>query len=289
MDTTNTARHPAETPTFATSYASVGNSLMKTTRDLPRRLLGIWAHPDDEAYLSAGLMARTVASGGDVTVVTATRGEKGTDDPARYDDPAFGRHREGELRTSLAELGVSEVSFLGLRDGECDLADDEAVVRDLAAVIERVAPDVIVTFGPDGMTNHADHRAISRWTTEAWRRSGASAELLYATVTHDFATTHRDLHDELGVYAECPGGRPASIGRASVALECALDDAELDRKRRALAAHASQTTGLAELMGEDVYRSWWRNEHFRRPTTSEIGRCPVPDWARVPELVGAAS
>jgi LmbE family N-acetylglucosaminyl deacetylase len=45
--------------------------------DLPRRLMGIWAHPDDEAYLSAGLMGRMVDAGRPVTVLTATRGEKG--------------------------------------------------------------------------------------------------------------------------------------------------------------------------------------------------------------------
>jgi LmbE family N-acetylglucosaminyl deacetylase len=49
----------------------------------PRRPLGIWAHPDDEAYLSAGLMARTTDAGGHVTCVTATMGEHGfaADDP----------------------------------------------------------------------------------------------------------------------------------------------------------------------------------------------------------------
>ena len=64
---------------FATEYVSVGNQAMPVARPLPKRLLGIWAHPDDEAYLSAGLMARVVASGGSVTVLAATRGEKGTD------------------------------------------------------------------------------------------------------------------------------------------------------------------------------------------------------------------
>ena len=43
----------------------------QATRLVPKRLLGVWAHPDDEAYLSAGLMARVVDHGGSVTVVTA--------------------------------------------------------------------------------------------------------------------------------------------------------------------------------------------------------------------------
>lgn len=260
-----------------TEYATVGNSLMTMTRQLPRRLLGIWAHPDDEAYLSAGLMARVIAAGGNVTLVTATRGEKGTDDPARFDHPEFAAFRERELEASLAELGVSDLRMLDLRDGECDLADDDAATGDLVRVMREVHPDAVVTFGPDGITNHPDHRAVSRWTTEAWRRV-RSGELLYATMTHDYIAQHRKMHDELGIFAEFGPAGPASVQRSRVALECALTDFELARKRNALAAHASQTAGLAELMGEDTYRNWWRNERFRRPTVGEMARCAVPTW-----------
>ena len=153
-----------------TAHTRVGNTPMTLHRPLPRRLLGVWAHPDDEAYLSAGLMARVAAAGGRVTVITATRGEKGTDDPDRYDSDAFGAHREAELRASLAVLGVDDVRFLDLRDGECELADPGPIVDTIARTMEEVDPDTVVTFGPDGMTNHADHIAISRWTTQAWLR-----------------------------------------------------------------------------------------------------------------------
>lgn len=261
----------------ATAYTTVGNSLMKMRRELPRRLLGVWAHPDDEAYLSAGLMARVIEAGGTVTVLTATSGEKGTDDPGRYDSDEFGALRAAELTASLGALGVTDVRFLGLRDGECDITDDETAIDRISQVIEDVLPDAIVTFGPDGITNHADHRAVSRWTTEAWRRSG-HGELLYAAMTHDYVAMHRSLHDEIGAFAEFPDRRPVSVSRSVVALECALTENELDRKRRALAAHASQTTGLAELMGEATYRTWWRDERFRLPRTAEIARCEVPVW-----------
>jgi LmbE family N-acetylglucosaminyl deacetylase len=77
--------------------------------DLPHHLMGIWPHPDDEAYLSAGLMARMADAGRRVTVLTLTRGEKGTSDPADFDQPQFAARRERELRASLAELGVDDV------------------------------------------------------------------------------------------------------------------------------------------------------------------------------------
>ncbi len=278
-------------PRTATSFAPVGNTAMPLARPLPRRLVGVWAHPDDEAYLSAGLMARVVAAGGHVTVVTATRGEKGTDDPALYDSDELGARREEELRASLAELGVHDVRFLGLRDGECDFAADAPVITRITEVLAEIEPDCVVTFGPDGMTNHPDHRAVSRWTTEATRRLPVP-ELLYAAVTHEFLRRHEQLHEELDVFGEFPTGRPPSIALDHVALECALTPAELVRKRRALAAHGSQTAPLAEAMGEDRYTAWWASETFRRPSWSEMQACPVPAWMHevrhVPELVGAS-
>lgn len=267
----------ATPPGGVTAYTTVGNSLMKMRHPVPRRLLGVWAHPDDEAYLSAGLMARVVEAGGSVTVLTATRGEKGTDDSTRYDSEEFARVRADELRASLARLRVTDVRFLGLRDGECDVADDLTVVCDIAAVIDEVRPDTIVTFGPDGITNHPDHRAVSRWTTEAWRRTG-HGELRYAAMTHDHVTVHRRLHDQLGLFDDFPNGRPRSVGRSLIALECSLTEPELDRKRAALAEHATQTEGLARAIDEPTYRTWWRDERFRAPTPSEITRCELPAW-----------
>ena len=56
-------------------------------------------------------------------------------------------------------------------------------VADLVAVIEAVRPEVIVTFGPEGMTGQPDQRTVSAWATEAWRRTGQHAELWYANLT----------------------------------------------------------------------------------------------------------
>ena len=152
--------------------------------------MGIWPHPDDEAYLSAGLMARMADAGRRVTVLTLTRGEKGTSDPADFDQPHFAARRERELRASLAELGVDDVRVLDYRDGECDLVDDEAAIAGITEQIDALRPDMVITFGPDGITGHRDHRIVSAWVTEAWRRVG-HGELLYATMTDEFVSRTR--------------------------------------------------------------------------------------------------
>jgi LmbE family N-acetylglucosaminyl deacetylase len=285
-------RHPETLTSIGNHHHGRDERHEVYVRPVPRRLLGVWAHPDDEAYLSAGLMGRVVDAGGQVTIVTATRGERGTDDPDLAGRAHFGAARERELTASLAELGVTDLRFLGLGDGECDTADDEIQVSSIGAVIRETHPDAIVTFGPDGITNHADHRAVSRWVTEAWRRDPAG-ELLYAAVTRYHLERFADVHAEIGVYADFGPAGPPTVERRRVALDCALDEDELDRKRRALAAHASQTDTLAALMGEATYRIWWQEEVFRRPTMDELFSCPVPTWMTTPDgtrdLAGSAS
>jgi len=253
---------------------------------IPDRLLGIWPHPDDEAYLSAGLMGRMADAGNAVTMLTVTRGEKGTSDPADHDQPHFARRREGELRAALATLGVTDLRFLGHRDGECDLVDPEEAIAAVVSVIEAVRPEVLVTFGPDGITGHPDHRVVSSWVTEAWRRVGGQevCDLLYSTMSEDFVEEFATLHDRLGAFTEFGLDGPVSTPDADIVMSVRLDEHELDRKRRVLACHASQTEGIAAAMGEPTFRSWWRTEYFRRPTPLEV----ASSWivARRPALAG---
>ena len=164
-------------------------------------MLGVWAHPDDEAYLSAGLMAEYRRRGDRVVVVTATLGERGTNDPVAWPPERLAVLREHELRASLAALGVDELHLLGFMDGECTWNDGTDRIAELIA---EIAPDLIVTFGPDGMTGHPDHRAVSAWTTDAWRVGTADADLWYATLGTDFHAQWGALSDHVGLWAEQP-------------------------------------------------------------------------------------
>lgn len=251
-----------------------------TTISCPLRLLGVWPHPDDEAYLSAGLMGRVTDAGGHVTVLTATRGEAGTADPRLSGRPSFAARREAELRASLGELGVGDVRFLGYPDGGCAGVADQVAVPAIARVLGEVQPDLVVTFGPDGVTGHPDHRTVSRWTTAAWAGAGRRGDLLYAAKTPAFAREFAEVNERLAIFTGYDLNGPVVTHPSAVAAECALTPAELDRKRRALARHHSQTAELAELMGEPLYRAWASDEWFRRPTGIEIrvaldapGRC----------------
>lgn len=122
-------------------------------------VLGIWAHPDDETYLCGGLMARAARAGDRVVCVTATRGELGSPDEARWPSgSALAEVRTAEMEAALEILGVHEHQWLDYPDGGCADVDQEEAVRRVAEIIEQVRPDTVLTFGPDGMTGHPDHQ-----------------------------------------------------------------------------------------------------------------------------------
>ncbi len=252
--------------------------------DRPLRLLGVWAHPDDEAYLSAGLMGRVTDAGGEVTLLTATLGELGFPDSDRREAAERSAQREAELRAAMRLVGVEDVRFMRWPDGGVDTIPERLATRRIASVICEVEPDVIVTFGPDGVTGHPDHVAVSRATTAAWKATGMG-RLLYAASTVEWLDEFRTLHEELGVWMTAePPGTPVS----DLVVDLELDDAELDRKRAVLSAHASQTNGIAAAMGEATYRRWIAPESFRAPTAADLAAVPASARAEDEYLWSAA-
>jgi LmbE family N-acetylglucosaminyl deacetylase len=133
------------------------------------RLMAIFAHPDDETLGFGGTLAAADTRGFETYVLTATRGQKGWFGPPD-DNPGpdeLGRIRERELRDATAVLGVRETIVLDYMDGELRDADPDEVVRKIARQVRRLKPDVVVTFGHDGIYGQPDHIAISQFATAA--------------------------------------------------------------------------------------------------------------------------
>ena len=222
-------------------------------------IVGVWAHPDDEAYLAAGLMALARSSGSRVVCVTATAGERGAADPQRWPPDRLAALRADELARSLEILGVVEHHALGLPDGGCADLDPAGPVARIAAILDEVAPDTVLTFGPDGVTGHPDHRTVSAWTGTAAARAAPGARLLHAAVPAAHARRWAWLHQRFGVYDE---GYPVVCPAERIALDLRLDDTEAARKVAALRAQASQTEGLVAALGVPTYTEWVRRECF---------------------------
>ena len=102
----------------------------------------VWAHPDDETYLSGGTAAALVGSGQRVVAVTATRGEAGGPDPSPRGRAETARIRTAELEEALRILGLREHVWLGYEDGRCADADPERAVRRLARLFDYVRPEL---------------------------------------------------------------------------------------------------------------------------------------------------
>jgi LmbE family N-acetylglucosaminyl deacetylase len=220
-------------------------------------ILSIWAHPDDEAYLCGGIMAMATAAQSRVVCVTATRGELGVTDPARWPPEQLPAIRQAELAECLRILGVTEHRWLGYPDGGCASADFDGAARQIATIVGEIAPDTILTFAPDGQTGHPDHIAVHRWTVEAVRRTGIGT-------LHVVANTQEWLDDHLAQWIELGAivGDPPVPWTGPLSIDVALTGEFLNRKYAALAAQASQTEALRAVVGEDRYREIIRIERF---------------------------
>lgn len=222
-------------------------------------ILGVWAHPDDECYLMAGTAMLAASAGAPVACLTATVGEAGeSSDERRWPLDRLGELRREEMATALDLLGIDDHTWLDLPDGGLQSVGDDRGIDLVAAVVDRVRPATILTFGSDGMTGHPDHVTISSWAIQAAERVGTgSCAVLCATKGTAWAQRFADLHHRFGF--DLP-----RIPDDETTLHIELDGELLHRKVAALEAQASQTSALKEAMGHEVYTSWVADEFWSR-------------------------
>jgi LmbE family N-acetylglucosaminyl deacetylase len=225
-------------------------------------ILSIWAHPDDESYCCAGLMAAAVRAGRRVVCVTATRGELGSTDPDRWPPGAqLADLRTKELAACLGEIGVTEHIWLDYPDGGCDQIGDETAVARLRSIVDAVRPDTVLTFGPDGGTYHPDHMAVSRWTTAAV--AGTDARLHYQTSTPEWqAMISKFIDPSVVMMAD---REPIVVPREILSINAVCEGELLDLKYRAMLRQESQIGPLLTLMGPENFRRLLAEESFCAP------------------------
>lgn len=207
------------------------------TARTPPRLVAVFAHPDDETFLAGGTLATYAGRGWDVRLVCATRGEAGKRGPyASLSMAAFAAVRAAELAAACDALGIGPPRFLECPDGGVTAcaASAEAAVLDLFRELE---PQVIVTFGPDGVSGHADHVSVHALVTsafEAWRRNGAAPPHLVSGI--DDTRLYYVLRSA-AVPACCRPRGPAPPPPLTTAIDIA---AAGHRKLAAVQCHRSQ-------------------------------------------------
>ncbi|AXG12756.1 PIG-L family deacetylase [Intrasporangium calvum] len=230
--------------------------MRKDGRDMSYTLLAFHAHPDDEALLTSGTMARAAAEGHRVVLVVATYGELGLASQA-YTAGGLAIQRRRELEESARALGVGRVEYLGYADSGLDpdpppdppgrtrfvRADTDEAARRLAAILWQERVDVLLGYDANGGYGHPDHRKVHAVARRAAELAG-TPRLLEATVPRDTISSALDLVGK--VYRFPPEFDRVSFERAFSARSEITHRINVRRhipaKRASMRAHASQAS-----------------------------------------------
>ena len=262
----------------ATAIEDAAETVDITPLDVPRRLLLVHAHPDDETIGTGATMARYAAEGALVTLVTCTLGEEGEvlvpelEHLAADRDDALGQHRIEELAAACEALGVRDHRFLGgpgrWRDSgmmgtpanerpDCFWrAPFDEAVRELVAILREVRSQVVVTYDDNGGYGHPDHIQAHRVAVAAFDAAGDpayapelgepwQASKLYETAIPKSALQAgidllRESGDDSGFLAvDSADDLPFGVPDELVTTEIDARD-HLEAKRAAMRAHRTQ-------------------------------------------------
>ena len=150
-------------------------------QDRAPRILGVFAHPDDEVFCVGGTMSRCAEAGAVTGLVSLTHGEGGQiRDEVAATRRTLGAVRAKELEASAGALGVDHVTCLDLGDGRLAERPIAETAADVGSLIEQFSPDIVVTFGPDGGSGHPDHVASCMATLHAVQMMDEPPRLLHA-------------------------------------------------------------------------------------------------------------
>lgn len=246
---------------------------------MSRTVLAFHAHPDDEALLTGGTLAKAAAAGHRVILVTATDGGLGLTSSA-YPRERLGEIRLAELRASAAALGAARVEWLGYADSGLsargtdsgagagsrgvrfvDATVDEAASR-LAAILEEESVDVLLSYDRNGGYGHPDHAMV--------HRVGAAAAVLAGTPR----VLEARVSPRVAAVMKPRGLTLAPLGPVTHVID--VRD-YLGAKRAAMRAHRSQLASdgriprnidLLTRLPEKVFAAAVGTERFSDPTAA---------------------
>jgi len=227
----------------------------------PRTLVALLAHADDESAASP-VIARYAREGVRVYLIIASDGAGGSGTQTYLQRPeagpvgdALAKARAAEARGAAAALGAQEPVLLGFPDGKLGdyLGDRSLLLRltdRIAQEIERLRPDAVVTWGPDGGTGHPDHRLVSDIATQLQRAGapGMPDRLFYMYLPAD---AFRALNPQRGE-------PPTLIPRAKYfTVRVPFEPVDLEAAEKSVSCHSSQFTPEVLQRLQPVMRQAW--------------------------------
>ncbi len=247
----------------------------------PLCLMAVHAHPDDEAAMTGGILAKYAAQGITTVLVVCTDGALGdqvtgatpTDD--HHEPDAVAAHRYGELMKSCEVLSISHLETLGYRDsgmegwpqnneaGSFWQTPVEQGAARLVELIERYQPQVVVTYDENGFYGHPDHIQANRITKAALEQVSSVEKFFYTAIPKSELRQFQQAMIEEG-QANAEEELPTEFGTDDELIGAIVDVSDAVAKKRAsLAAHGSQTDSSFFLaMPEERFARAFSREAF---------------------------
>lgn len=219
------------------------------TRDTPV-LLAVFAHPDDETFRPGGTLALLAQYGVKVHLLTLSHGEGGScGEPPLCTPDELPGVRERELCCASAALNIEPPHLLDYPDGQLAQIDAEQIIAEIQTVVREVRPQVLLSFGPDGLSGHPDHIIVGQWTTEVFNRVEGIAALYTIAVPQSLA-------NRLGMH------QVHAVPDNSITLSVDVS-AVWETKLAAMRCHATQWSS-SPMAGtsEERYRLFFGQEYF---------------------------
>lgn len=244
------------------------------------------AHPDDEASQTSGSMARAVEEGSRVVVVYATNGDHGEAPSDLAEGETVVDRRRAEADRSAEAIGTHRVAWLGYADSgmtgwEQNSADnalagadlDEAAAR-FAAVLDEEDADIAVGYDWHGGYGHPDHVAVHRILHRGAELAARRPRLLESTMNRDASRRFNEAAKAAGAPeaqdwdpdAPMDDGNPLGTPEAEIHWQVDVSP-WLATRRKALEAHASQTSDVGMMLGmpEEVFAVFFGHEYYVEP------------------------
>lgn len=195
----------------------------------PLSVIAIFAHPDDETWIS-GTLAKLSDHGVKVFPVYATSGDAGSDHSGRnLSGKTLAAVREREAIEAGRVLGLMPPIFLRLPDGKLKLYQEKLRSK-LSGIIRRPEPVVLMTFVDGGITGNNDHRAISTLTTESF-----PLNLVYFAISNTRANQLANTASEFGI--DYLVEEPVENGAISLRVDVS---GYADKRAKAMAEYSTQ-------------------------------------------------
>ena len=285
---------------------------------MTKSLLLVHAHPDDETINNGATMAKYVAEGARITLVTCTRGEEGEvlvpelAHLASSQDDALGPHREKELAEAMKIIGVSDHRFLGAphriwRDSgmmgtepnsRSDVfwsANIDDAAQELVKIILEIRPDVLITYDTNGGYGHPDHiqaHRVAMRAAELARAAGWAIPKIYwntiprSVIEEGIAEMKKIGSDFMGVEKaeDFPFAQPDEL------VTTVVDGGSfVEKKMAAMKAHSTQISvdgpffALSNNLGLQVFG----NEYYTLVHGEKSG--PFDDQGRETDIFAGLS